>query len=215
MPPALEFKENEYQPPSMQRTTAWFASVLGTPVPSPLLAEADIKKVLAHPDLVAKQNVHGLYKETSIYTSVRALQSLNRRMQERSMTNTVLAASGTTNMLSRIRAVATVDPGTRQLPAPAAMEMDAPPAPLPVMDDARLAGPTFVPPVVAIAAPAPSPTPAPAPSPTPAVRPQSLTLTLAEIDDIKGRDGRTLLGRVGHVHGERRGQAQQIPVAIG
>ena len=73
------------------------------------------------------------------------------------------------------------------------MEMDAPPAPLPVMDDARLARPTFVPPVVAIAAPAPSPTPAPAPSPTPAVRPQSLTLTLAEIDDIKGRDGRRRL----------------------
>ncbi|KAH8053987.1 hypothetical protein JL722_9149 [Aureococcus anophagefferens] len=95
-----DFKENEYQPPSMQRTTAWFASVLGHPVPSPLLAEADIKKVLAHPELVAKQNVHGLYKETSIYTSVRALQSLNRRMQERSMTNTVLAASGTTTMLA-------------------------------------------------------------------------------------------------------------------
>ena len=91
-------------------------------------------------------------KETSIYTSVRALQSLNRRMQERSMTNTVLAASGTTNMLSRIRAVATVDPGTRQLPAPAAMEDEA---------QAQAAG------------------------------------------------------RVGHVHSERRGQAQQIPVAIG
>jgi len=185
VPPALEFKENEYQPPSMQRTTAWFASVLGHPVPSPLLAEADIKKVLAHPELVAKQNVHGLYKETSIYTSVRALQSLNRRMQERSMTNTVLAASGTTTMLSRIRAVATVDPGTRQLPAPAAMEMDASPAPLPVMDDARLARPTFVPPVVALAAPAPRP--------APAARPQSLTLTLAEIDGIKGRAGRKRL----------------------
>ncbi|EGB03022.1 hypothetical protein AURANDRAFT_68365 [Aureococcus anophagefferens] len=65
------------------------------------------------------------------------------------------------------------------------MEMDASPAPLPVMDNARLARPTFVPPVVALAAPAPRP--------APAARPQSLTLTLAEIDGIKGRDGRKRL----------------------
>ena len=38
--------------------------------------------------------------------------------------------------------------------------LETPPAPLPVMDDARLARPTFVPPVVALAAPAPRPAPA-------------------------------------------------------
>jgi predicted RNA-binding protein Jag len=178
----------KYIPPSMQKSSEWMAAKLGHALPSPLLTEHDIKKVLAHPDMVARGDVGGILRATGLFSSARSLQDLVTRIMLRTKTDAILNSAGASRLLARLRTTAPVlTPVGGVLAAPRA-QADVSVGPLPLVGDPRVPYALFSP-----QSEPPLPSPAPLPAHAPPALPRSpltapdgdRTLTLAKLPGLK------------------------------
>ena len=178
----------KYTPPSMQKSSEWMADKLGHALPSPLLTECDIQKVLAHPDMVTRGDVGGILRMTGLFSSARSLQDLVTRIMLRTKTDAILNSAGASRLLARLRTTASaLAPAGGLLAAPRA-QPDVSVGPLPLVGDPRLPYVVFSPqsePSLPSQPPLPAHAP-PALPRSPLTAPDDdRTLTLAKIPTLK------------------------------
>ena len=107
---------------------------------SPLQTTAELNRVLAHPQLVARGDAAGIARETGIVTSVKRLQKLAARIASVARARALLEAHGVQNLQNRVRAT---DGGLAPMDVVDAPQLEQPPerddaaGPLPV-DHVRL-----------------------------------------------------------------------------